>query len=300
MNDISIIILTFNEEKNIVSCINSTKLLSKDIFIVDSYSTDRTLEIAKMLGAKIYQNKWVNYSTQFNWALENLPLENKWIIRLDADERITQELRDELVRKLPNLSYDISGLYVKRRVYFMGKWVKHGDLYPKWTLRIFRKGKGKVERRWMDEHIKITEGKVLFLKNDIIDNNMKNLHWWIGKHNSYATREAIDILNLKYNFLQYNTIEPKLLGRQEQKKRWLKERVYTHFPLFLRSFLYFIYRYLFRFGFLDGKEGVIFHFLQGFGYRFLVDAKLYEIQKKMKFENKNVKSAIKDLYNIEL
>jgi len=297
---LSVIILTYNEEKNIEKCLKSLYEWVEEIFIIDSYSTDKTLEISKRYTNKIYQHPFKNHAEQFNWALDNLALKGRWIMRLDADESVTPELKDELIGKLSNLSCIINGLYVKRRVYFMGKWIKHGDLYPRWPLRIFRKDKAKIEERWMDEHIKLIEGKVFYLKNDIIDDNRNNISWWINKHNNYATRETIDILNLKYNFMKRNNIKPKLLGKQEQKKRWLKEKIYTNTPLFIRPFLYFIYRYLFRFGFLDGKEGVIFHFLQGFWYRFLVDVKLYEIQKKMKYENKNVKSAIKDLYNIEL
>lgn len=273
---ISVIILTYNEEKNIEECLKSVYDWVDEIFIVDSYSTDGTLEIAKKYTDKIYQHPFENYAKQFNWALKNLPLKNEWIMRLDADERVTPELKEELLKKLPELQEDITGLYVKRRVYFMGRWIKHGGYYPTWLLRIWRKGKGYCEERWMDEHIKITEGKVFFLDNDIVDDNKKDLHWWIGKHNSYATREAIDILNLRFNFLKYDNIKPAFFGTQEQRKRWLKEKLYARMPLFIRPFLYFIYRYFIKFGFLDGKEGLIFHFLQGFWYRFLVDAFIYE------------------------
>lgn len=297
---LSVVILTYNEEKNIEKCLKSLHGWLEGIFIVDSYSTDKTLEISKKYTDKIYQHTFKNYSEKFNWALDNIELRSKWIMRLDADERITPELKYELIRELPKLNYDVNGLYVKRRVYFMGKWIKHGDFYPIWHLRIFRKNKAKIEERWLDEHIKLYGGKVSYLKNDIIDDNKNSISCWVSKHNNYATREAVSILNLKYNFLDYDSIKPKLFGKQEQKKRWLKERIYTKFPLFIRPFLYFIYRYLLRFGFLDGKEGLIFHFLQGFWYRFLVDAKVYEIEKKKKYENKNVKDVIKVLYNIDL
>ena len=219
---LSVIILTYNEEKNIEKCLKSLYEWVEEIFIVDSFSTDKTLEISKRYTNKIYQHPFKNHAEQFNWALDNLSLKSKWIMRLDADERVTPELKDELIRKLSNLSCTINGLYVKRRVYFMGKWIKHGDLYPRWPLRIFRKNKAKIEERWMDEHIKLSEGKVLYLKNDIIDDNRNNISWWINKHNNYATRETIDILNLKYNFIKRNNVKPKLLGKQEQKKRWLK------------------------------------------------------------------------------
>ncbi len=297
---ISVIILTYNEEKNIEDCLKSVYGWVDEIFIVDSYSTDKTLEIASKYTDKIYQHPFENQAKQFNWALEDLPIQTEWIMRLDADERATPELKEELLKKLPNLDKSITGLYIKRRVYFLGKWIKHGGYYPTWLLRVWKMGKGYCEERWMDEHIKVTEGEVLFLNNDIIDDNKKDLHWWIEKHNSYATREAIDILNLRYKFLDYDTVPAKLFGSQEQRKRWLKEKIYANLPLFVRPFLYFIYRYFLRLGFLDGKEGLIWHFLQGFWYRFLVDAKIYEIERNIKRYKKSVKEILRDDYNIHL
>jgi len=297
---ISVIILTYNEELNIEDCLKSVYGWVEDIFIVDSFSTDKTLEIARRYTDKIYQHPFENYAKQFNWALENLPIKTDWVMRLDADERVTPELKEELMEKLDKFSNDVTGLYVKRRVFFMGKWIKHGALYPVWHLRIWRIGKGYCEERWMDEHIKLIDGKTVFLENDIIDDNKKELHWWINKHNWYATREAIDLLNLKYNFLNLDTLKGELTGSQEKRKRWIKEKVYARMPLFIRPFLYFLYRYFFKLGFLDGKEGLIFHFLQGFWYRFLVDAKIYEIEKKARKENKSIKQVIYELYGIKL
>jgi len=297
--DLSVIILTYNEEIHIERCLKSIYGWVNDIFIVDSYSTDKTLEIASRYTNHIYQHEFVNHANQFNWALENLPIKTEWIMRLDADEYVTDELRDELLEKLEKFPDEIVGLYVKRRVYFMGRWIKHGAYYPIWLLRIWRKGKGYCEQRWMDEHIKITEGKCAFLENDIVDYSLKPLHWWINKHNSYATREAIDLLNYKYWFMKYDEIKPKLFGTQEKRKRWLKMR-YSRLPLFVRPFLYFLYRYFFKLGLLDGNEGLIWHFLQGFWYRFLVDAKVHEIEKKAKQENKPIKQIIEEIYAIKL
>jgi len=297
--DLSVIILTYNEEIHIERCLKSIYGWVNDIFIVDSYSTDKTLEIASRYTNHIYQHEFVNYANQFNWALENLPIKTEWIMRLDADEYVTDELRDELLEKLEKFPDEIVGLYVKRRVYFMGRWIKHGAYYPIWLLRIWRKGKGYCEQRWMDEHIKITEGKCAFLENDIVDYSLKPLHWWINKHNSYATREAIDLLNYKYWFMKYDEIKPKFFGTQEERKRWLKMK-YSRMPLFVRPFLYFLYRYFFKLGLLDGKEGLIWHFLQGFWYRFLVDAKIYEIERKAKAEGKSVRDIIREFYGIEL
>jgi glycosyltransferase involved in cell wall biosynthesis len=297
---VSVIIVTYNEEANIEDCLKSVSGWVEDIFIVDSFSADKTCEIAKSFGVKVYQNRWVNYAAQFNWALENLPIKSEWIMRLDADERVTLRLKDELLERFSYLDKDVSGLYLKRKVYFMGKWIKHGGYYPIWLLRIWRRAKGYCEPRWMDEHIEITEGRVLFLGNDIVEENKKNLHWWIEKHNSYATREAIDMLNLKYKFFTNDMIPSRISGTQEEKKRWLKENVYAKLPLFIRPFLYFFYRYFLKLGILDGKEGLIWHFLQCFWYRFLVDAKIYEIYIKAGKDKESIKKFIQENYRIVL
>ncbi len=177
---ISVIILTYNEEKNIEACLKSVYDWVDEIFIVDSYSTDKTLEIVKKYTDKIYQHPFENQARQYNWALENLPIKTEWIMRMDAVEYVLPELKEELLSKLPKLEGNITGLYLKRRVYFMDRWISWGGYYPIWLLRIWKNGKGCCEERWMDEHIKVDNGECLFLKNDIVDENKKNLHWWIG------------------------------------------------------------------------------------------------------------------------
>ncbi|MCE7858075.1 MAG: glycosyltransferase family 2 protein, partial [Ignavibacteria bacterium CHB3] len=137
-------------------------------------------------------------------------------------------------------------------------------------------------------------------ENDFIDDNLNNLTWWTNKHNHYATREAIDLLNIKYKFLKSDSIEAELSQQQDKRKRWFKEKLYTHIPLFFRPFLYFIYRYIFKLGFLDGIPGLIWHFLQGFWYRFLVDAKIYDIERRAKKENKTIPEVVKEHYGVEL
>lgn len=298
--EISVIVLTRNEELHIERCIKSILTFAKEVFIVDSFSVDRTVEIAESLGSKVYRNKWVNYAVQFNWALENLPIDTEWVMRMDADEYATEGLQSKIKKEISTVDYSVSGIYIRRRIYFMGRWMRHGSIYPAWMLRIWRNGKGYCEKRWMDEHIKITEGTTISLYEDIVDDSRKGLGWWTEKHNGYATREAIDMLNLKYKFLRYDDIPARLSGTQEQRKRWLKEKLYARVPLFARPFLYFIYRYFIRLGFLDGKEGLVFHFLQGFWYRFLVDAKIYEIEKKARTESRDFDDVISELYGIDI
>ncbi len=300
MNNISIIILTFNEELNIEKCLVEARKISEDIIIVDSYSTDRTLEICKIYGCEIYQNRFVNQAVQLNWALSNIIFKNKWILRLDSDEYFTPALIEEMENRLSLLDDDITGIFFRRRVFFMGKWIRFGGYYPTLLLRAWRNNKAICEERWMDEHMKLLEGRSIIFKFDFIDDNKKNLHWWISKHNDYATREAIEQLNSKYNFLEYNLIKPRFFGTQEQRKRWLKEIIYNNIPLGFKPFIYFTYRYFFKLGFLDGFKGFIFHILQGFWYRFLVDAKVYEIQRKSAKDNIDIKDVIEEEYGIIL
>ncbi|CAG5068720.1 hypothetical protein DYBT9623_01452 [Dyadobacter sp. CECT 9623] len=276
MIDLSVIILTHNESKHIGRCIQSLQQVTDKIFIVDSFSTDDTVSIAENLGATVIQNPWVSYSFQFNFGIANNPFQTAWLMRMDADEYITTELANELKASLGQVSAGVSGLYVKRRVIFMDKWIRRGGYYPIWLLRIWRRGIGTCEELWMDEHIKLSSGTVENLKNDIVDHNLNNLTWWTQKHNNYAIREVIDLLNIKYNFDSKPTVDPKFWGTQEQRTRYLKVK-YSKMPLFTRPFIYFSYRYFLKLGFLDGLKGIIWHFLQGFWYRFLVDAKIYEV-----------------------
>jgi glycosyltransferase involved in cell wall biosynthesis len=276
---ISLIILTYNEELNIENCLKSAVNWAEEIIIIDSHSTDKTLEIAKKYTDKIFQHEFKNQAEQFNWALDNLEIKNEWIFKLDADESVTKELWEEISENLDKIPQNVNGFYINRKVFFLGKWIRHGGYYPNWILRIFRKGKGMSEQRKMDEHLVLLEGKICRFKNHIIDNDQKGLTWWTEKHNRYSSREIQEL----FEGNNINGVIPRFFGSQTERKRWLKESIYSKLSLFCRSFLYFIYRYFIRLGFLDGREGLIFHFLQGFWYRFLVDAKIYE---RLKLEKK--------------
>ena len=280
MDSLSILILTANEEKNIEKCLASIAPLGAKMYIVDSLSDDRTVEIAESMGATVRQRAWTTYADQFNWGLDNAGIDSKWIMRMDADEEITSDLAAAIIEFLENPPSDVAGVYVRRRVYFMGQWIRHGGYYPTWLLRIFRSGQGRCEALLMDEHIVITGGRAVSIHQDIIDKNNKDLTFWTDKHNKYASREVKDILNKELARSQQtgNTgiIEGSVMGQQDSARRWFKDKLYLRTPLFVRPFLYFVYRYFFRMGFLDGTRGLIFHFLQAFWYRFLVDAKLYE------------------------
>ena len=181
----------------------------------------------------------------------------------------------------------------------MQRWMRHGGYYPTWLLRIWRHDSGIMEQRWMDEHIKLTSGNATFFENDIVDDNKNDLAWWITKHNNYSIKEAVEILNIIYEFRIDDGVEPKMFGTQEERKRKLKH-IYARLPLFWRPFIYFIWRYFVRLGFLDGKSGIVWHFLQGFWYRFLVDALIYEIYSKTGRDRDKIKKVLNADYGFEL
>ncbi len=276
MINITAIILTFNEETNIRACLESIKDVVSEIFIVDSGSTDNTLNIAKEYNCEIVSHPFENYSFQRNWALDNLSISNNWVLNLDADHRLTVELRNELkVIFDKNIPPAINGFLTSRRTIFMGKWIRFGGHYPTYHSVLFRKGKGYCEIKQYDQHFKV-EGDLIKLKGDIIDVITDSLFNFTLRHNKWSSLEASELSSkLKGGD---GVIESNRTGNAIQKRRYLKS-VYEKFPLFFRPFIYFIVRYLFRLGFLDGTRGLIFHILQGFWFRFLVDAKVYEAKK---------------------
>lgn len=284
MLDLTVVILTKNEEYNLKKCIESFKGIVKRFVIVDSYSADGTKALCEELGNDInisfYENKFIDYATQLNWGIKNTNINTKWTMRMDADEELTPELVEELKVKLPKVSDDVNGIILKRRVYFMGRWIKHGGKYPELLLRIFRTGFGECEQKLMDEHMILKSGNKVQFDNDIIDNNNKDLEWWTHKHNWYSNREVLDYQQkVLINNEVENEIAADISKGQAERKRFIKNNGYYKLPLFLRAHIYFIYRYYVRLGFLDGKEGKIYHFLQAYWYRFLVDAKIYECEK---------------------
>lgn len=278
--DLSVIILTGNEELHIRRCLDRICDVAREVFVIDCYSKDKTVEIAREYpNVTILQNKWVNYATQFNWALENAPVKTNWVLRLDADEYLSEELKSELREKLPILDENITGIVVPLQRVFMGKNINHGIAKGIKMLRFFRYGKAKSEVRQMDEHIELLEGESVEFKGSFSDDNLNNISWWTQKHLGYAVREAVDLLNIEYELSKsHDSDDVSKIDAQALAKR-RKKYVYAKKPLFLRSFIYFLYRYVVKLGFLDGVEGFCWDFFQGWWYRTLVDAKIYEARK---------------------
>ena len=271
MADITAIILTLNEEKNIEECIKSIKSIVKRIVVVDSFSTDKTVEIAKSLGAEVWQHEFVNQAQQFIWAIENISIDTTWVFRIDADERLTEKSATELEKlTAEHETDDVNGIIVRFEVNFMGKALRHGGIYPFRKLLVFKPGKAHMENRNMDEHIVLDEGKSVEMKSDCMHQDFKSLYAWIEKHNKYSDREVLDYLNREE--AQSNNA----LSKGAKFKRFVKFKIYYKLPMGIRAHLYYWYRYYFKLGFLDGKEGKIFAFLQAYWYRFLVDAKIHE------------------------
>ncbi len=279
MNSITVVVLTKNEEKNIEKCIASAKLIAERIIVVDSGSTDNTVALAKECGAETYFHEWESHAKQFNWALDNCDIQTEWVFRLDADECVSEELAKEIEITLSNNeSEDVNCYAMRFKLYFMNKLLKHGGTNKTYLFRLFRFGKGRVEEKLIDEHI-VVSGKVAKLKESIIHYDYKSLDVWLRKHLGYSN------LELQMYYTQMDMTD----GNEKQKKK-KKRGMYYRLPMFFRAKLYYWYRYYLQLGFLDGKAGKIFCFLQAYWYRFVVDAKIYENEKAAKIENKGEKA----------
>jgi glycosyltransferase involved in cell wall biosynthesis len=271
---ISVVVLTFNEEKNLPDCLASLGDLAAEVFVVDSGSTDNTLEIARQFGACIVSHAFKNYSQQRNWALDSLPFTQEWVLNLDADHRLTPALRAELQRRFQHgAPGNIHGFLICRRTIFLGKWIRFGGHYPVYHAALFQRQAGRCENRLYDQHFHVA-GNLEKLNGDIEDVLTDSLTRFTERHNHWASLEAEYQLK-NHDFWPEGQIHPRWWGNAQQRRRYFKHR-YERLPRLLRPFLYFFFRYVIRLGFLDGRRGLIFHFLQGFWFRFLVDAKIIE------------------------
>lgn len=291
---LSVVVLSYNEERNLLDCLTSVSGWAGEIFVVDSGSTDRTVEIAQQCGAHVATHPFESHAKQWNWALRNLPFSFEWVLCLDADQRVTPELADEIAqlfvrevdRRQPAAGAgwqaksltEVDGFYIKRRQIFRGTWIKHGGYYPKYLLKLVRH-----ERTWSDENELLdcrlyVKGGTKVLQHDLIEDNQNefDISFWIAKHNRYAALQAQEEMLRSRDGTGWS-IRPSLVGTPDQRTLWCK-RLWYHLPLYVRPFLYFFYRYFLRLGFLDGKQGFLFHFLQGFWYRLVVDVVLDDLR----------------------
>lgn len=297
MTHIHAIILTLNEEMHIERCIRSLSGQCASVTVVDSGSSDRTCETARNLGARVIVNPFVNHAQQMNFAIDQVSSSGGWLFRIDADEVLSQDSRENLKDAVTRAPPEVQAFVIKRRIHFLGRRIRHGAVEPSWQLRLWRAEAGRCEQRWMDEHI-LVRGRVDRSGIVIADINLNPLGWWIAKHNGYASREAIEQLNETHSFLPVSTLKGGGASAQARRKRFLKLHVYRRIPASLRALTYFVWRYVFRLGFLDGMPGWYFHVLQGFWYRTLVDAKVMEIQRYADEHRISITAAIEALTGI--
>lgn len=271
---LSVVILTYNEEKNLPTCLESLKNLQADIFIVDSFSNDATQEIAKKYHAQFFQHTFDTHAKQWQYALKSLPLKTDWILGLDADQQLMPDLVNELNVLLSSSNNKADGYYIKRRNYFLGQWIKFGGYYPRYLLKLFKKDNVYLEEGELMDHHFYIRGKTAHLTYDLVENNLKeDLDFWLQKHIVYAQKQATEEF--------HRTVKQKgsFFGNQDERRIFFKN-AWNKMPLFIRPFIYFIYRYIFLLGFLDGRKGLIFHYQQAFWYRFTVDAMIFQMKKK--------------------
>jgi glycosyltransferase involved in cell wall biosynthesis len=266
--------LTFNSAKSIERTLRAARQVSDDIHAVDSFSTDNTVELLKTAGVATVQRAFVNYSNQRNWAIDNLTLRHPWQMHIDADEELEPGLI-ALIRGLDLAATTADGFIVGRKIVFMGRELRHGAIARTWHHRIFRNGHGRCEARLYDQHF-VGTGKTEVLRGYMLDHQEDTLSEWTSRHNRWSQLEAEEIVVPAPSKLE---IAPNVLGNPIERKRASKVWYYRG-PMFLRSLSYFLYRYIVRLGFLDGPEGLIYHTLQGFWFRFLIDAKIYEKSRK--------------------
>lgn len=276
--DLAVVILTSNEEANLPRCLASVRGWTREVFVVDSGSTDATVALAEQAGAVVVRHPFETHARQWGWALSALPITATWVLALDADQRVSPELRASLELALaPGASDGIAGYFVNRRQVFRGRWIRHGGYYPKYLLKLFRRGTATLDPGDLVDHHFVVSGKVARLQGDLIEENTNEgqIYEWVAKHNRYARLQAREELAK----LAASDPAGRLLGHHDERMR-LAKRLWRRLPLYGRPFLYFGYRYFLRLGFLDGKEGLVFHFMQALWYRLLVDINRDELTRQ--------------------
>ena len=286
MPDFSFIILAYNEEIHLPRLFESVKGLNADIFVLDSGSTDATPAICEQYGAKVAVHPFENHPKQWDVALKTFPVSTPWVIGLDADQVVTPELYQQLNTFSDAQYQDVNGIYFNRKNFFKGSWIKYGGYYPKYLLKMFRYGIGYSDlNENMDHRFIVPGNSIIWKQGHILEENLKEneISFWINKHNRYSdlvAREEIERLQK----LRTQTIRPRLMGSPDERIAWFKQ-IWWRLPRFIRPFLYFTYRMIFQLGILDGKNGILFHFLQGFWFRIIVDVKIEELLPKSKVKS---------------
>ena len=274
MEDVTCIILTRNEEKNIGECLDSIQGFARRAVVVDCGSTDGTVDIARAKGAEVVFHEFSYYAAQMNWAIDNLNIDTEWVLRLDADERMTPEAIAESVPIMHMPAAEgVNGITMEATYFFLGKPILHG-LRKKRKMMFWRNGIGRMEDRHRDPYSVLTEGKNVSLKSRFLHYDFKDLSSYIRRYNWYAGREMLDYLEGRKLANAAGQLD-----RHLEAQRRKKFGIYYKAPRFIRCWLWFIYNYIFRLGFLDGREGFLYHYFECMWYRMLVDARIFEYEK---------------------
>ena len=276
MNNLTVIILTFNSAGALAEVVQSCRGLSGRVLVVDSGSTDATVDIARQMGCEVAAHPFENYARQRNWAQEYAALApDDWVLHLDSDEVVSPELAESIWQATEANTPDADGFLMRRLSFFLGHPIRYGHINPSWHLRLFRAGKGQCEDRLYDQHF-LVPGQTRKLDGLLLDLQSVSLEGWTAAHNRWSSAEAQEVLRGLPAQAAAGTLPATLRGDIRMKKRWLKNNIWYRGPLLLRPLLFFLYSYFLRLGFLDGKAGLVYHFLQAFWFRFLVDAKIME------------------------
>ncbi len=272
---VTVVVLTFNEALNLRACLASVAGWARAIYVVDSGSTDATLEIASGFGARVLRHPFETHARQWVWALDALDADTDWVLGIDADQRLTPALRDDISGNLARAGIEIGGFYVCRRQIFRGRWIRHGGYYPKYLLKVFRRSRVRLEPDELVDHHFYVDGVTRNLRGDLIEDNRNEaeIFVWTAKHNRYAQLQAAHELKAR---ARAEAIAWSDAWKSPDARTSFLKSLWQRLPLFVRPCLYVFYRYVCRLGFLDGRQGFIFHVLQGFWYRLLVDINIEE------------------------
>lgn len=283
MPSLCAVILTYNEETNLPACLESLRGWCQEIYVVDSGSTDRTVQIAREAGAHVVTHPFETHPKQWNWALRTAPIETDWVLALYADYRISHGLKEEILRLLPGTPSGVEGYYIPRKQIFRGRWIRYGAYWPRYILALFRRG-----RAWSDEGEYVdcrfsVRGQTRTLHHPIVERNEKeeSILFWLDKQLKYIELLAQEEYLRRHHQLAGWAISPSPWGTPDQRVLWWKQ-IWYRLPIYIRPFLYFAYRYLFRLGVLDGWKGALFHFLQAFWLRLMVDIRIGELERAQK------------------
>ena len=273
---ITAVVLTHNEEKNLPACLQQLDGFCP-VFIVDSGSTDATLEIAEKYNARVFHHAFTNHSEQWTWALENLPFESDWLLALDADYRVSDPLKNEILTSLPKLGARINGIYVKYRYKFGGNEIRFGGTRHD-RLQMIRLGFAKLDSSDLVDNRFVVDGETIRWPQYIHESNYYDgdISIWMSKQDHYAIRLAVEEELRRQGMIEWQG-RPSFFGSPDQRVTWLRQK-WLKLPLFFRPVVYFIYRYVFALGFLDGKGGFLYHFLQGFVLRVMIDWKIGQLR----------------------